>query len=208
MKVKSLLSALALLVAALLFTFCNKEPQIPTTTATPTKTVVESRIDYYKNLVKEYQNAGKSAFFQVDGGNWVENPSETWLTEFVKKQPDAVTERTTDLYTIEVRPLTGAAFNSMAVNIGACGSFSSSSCLTSGNVYISGVIPCPTTCPSISASVSGSSGCNTAGTCKFTIHRVTPSDCACYDLVRTLNTPFTQPVVKLGTYCCTINYCW
>jgi hypothetical protein len=208
MKVKSLLSALVLLVVALLFTYCNKDPQIPTTTATPTKTVADSRIDYYKNLVKEYQSAGKSAFFQTNDGNLVENPSEAWLTEFVKKQPDAVSERSPDLYTIEVRPLTGASFNYVAVNIGACGGFSHSGCMTSGNVYVSGVIPCATTCPLTSASLSGSSGCNTAGTCKFTIHRETTTNCTCYDLVRTVNVPFTQSAIKLGNYCCTINYCW
>jgi hypothetical protein len=171
--------------------------------------VVESdaNVARYVNMIKESQATGNSVFFQTEGDNWVENPTEQWLTEYVNKQYALAADRSScDTYTLELQVLSGS-FATYSIALGSNNwIWGGSGCFTGGNTYVSGATTHCVACPTIGGVFAGGPGCHTPGTTKVILHRITPNDCACFDYVKTVSTPHSA--MKYGSYCCTVNYCW
>ncbi|MCC7244212.1 MAG: hypothetical protein IT269_00915 [Saprospiraceae bacterium] len=198
------LSSLFLLMLGVISVFyvaCKSDDTAQTAVAQPEN----PQVQYYMDLMEEVKATNNSVFFYMQDGSVLENPTREQVAGFFAK----LTERApADAYIVELRPQNGASFSSPNVEIGIYNGVSFGGCLTSGNVYVSGtmLVASSVQCPTIFGNFPGGAGCHSPGKCKITVKRTTAADCVCYDFVKTVITPGNYS--NLGSYCCTVNYCF
>lgn len=194
------LSSLFLLMLGVISVFyvaCKSDDTAQTTVAQPEN----PQVQYYMDLMEEVKATNNSVFFYMQDGSVVENPTREQVAEFVDFY--AADRAPADKFTVELRPKNGASFFNPNVEIGIYNGVSFGGCLTSGNVYISGVMLVASTvlCPDISGYFPGGSGCHSPGTCEVTVKRATVNNCVCDNFVKVVGTPTSAPI-KIGKYCC------
>jgi hypothetical protein len=182
-------------------------------------------------MVKEHSLTGNSVFFfDEQTGNWVENPNEKWLGNYLDNKK---AER--EAYRSSSRSATGYAFYySLSVSDGA--SFKSAAikqyisgnapltvnfpappnnaCFTSGNTYVYNLLSTfwEADCTSVTANLApGETSCSSTGSCTVQIQKIGDDNCACVPLSSKITAP-TSGEVYLRTdanpWCCVVSYCW
>ncbi len=206
-----------------------KEESIKQTSNQPGFPYLE--VTYFTNMIKGHSQTGTSVFFFDERtGNWVENPNEKWLVNYLDNKKD---ERET--YRSSPRSATGYAFYySLSVSDGASfkraeitqyisgnapltvnfPALPSNACYTSGNTYILNALSTfwEADCTSVSANlVPGESSCSSTGSCTVEIQKFGDDNCACVPLTSKITAP-TSGEVYLRTdanpWCCVVSYCW